>query len=337
MLKKLTILFLTVLLIFIGLEILASAEKSKEEFDWTEEKLIIASGPTAGVFEIVAAASSGVLNEKFKNVSVIPGGSGPNILILDNKDATMGITYGNNVTEAWNGRDPSPGKEIRDLQGLITLFPTAFQIWALKETEISSLEDLTKLRVCAAAPGQAPWGTFWNLMDLIGVTEEDFDANGGKIVKLSWAEGNSALRDKLIDVLIWLTLYPHPAIMDVEMTRHLKLVPISEEIVDKYMEKYPGMIRITVPKGTYKNQEEDVCGLGTIAFYAVRKDLDEEVAYNITRMLYEKRDQLAETHNLLKYLDKKTMGKNIPLEIHPGAKKFMEEIGAPVDEPVLVP
>ncbi|MEL7566826.1 MAG: TAXI family TRAP transporter solute-binding subunit [Dehalobacterium sp.] len=319
----------------------SESQEQEQEQGKTEETLkdvIIASGPSGGVMEVVAAASAEILkNELGVNGNVIPGGTGPNVKLVETKQATMGITYGNNISDAWIGKDPSPGQPVKTLQGLMGLYPNAFQIWTLKEVELSKLEDLTKLRVCASAPGQAPWQAFLDLLSLKGLSEQDFEKNGGKLVKLSWSEGCDALKDKQIDVLIWLTAYPHPAIVDVELTRDINIVGLSDEDLESYIKEHPGFFNLTIPKGTYKNQVNDIQTLGTLAFYIVHQDLSEDAAYKIAKALYENRERLGDTHATLKYITKETVAKNMPIVIHPGAQKYYHEIGVPMDEPTLIP
>ncbi len=51
-----------------------------------------------------------------------------------------------------------------------------------------------------------------------------------------------------------------------------------------------------IPSGTYKGQDEDIATFGIKALLCVRADLDEDLVYEITSILYENRDRLKDLH-----------------------------------------
>lgn len=301
-------------------------------------EIIISSGPAGGVYEIICAACSEILHRELGvNVSVIPGGGVLNIAMIHKGQANMCLTSGAGVTDAWYGKSPVLDEEIRTIRGLITMFPMPFQIWALEEAEINDFTDLTKLRVCCGTPGHSAYKIFHNLMDILEITEEDFARDGGEIVPLSWSEATAALRDRHIDVLMWLTGCPHPAIMDIEITRRLKFISMGDKLVSKYIEAYKGLSPYTIPPGTYKNQTEVAKNMGVFTFFAVHEDLDEELAYHITEALFENREELQLTYAPLSFISKEVSAKSQMVPLHPGAERYWRKIGADMEEPVLVP
>ena len=66
----------------------------------------------------------------------------------------------------------------------------------------------------------------------------------------------------------------------------------------------------------------------TGAWVVVRDDMDPELAYQLTKMLFERKDDLVKVHQSAKQLDVEKAQDVAPLELHPGAKRYYDEAGA---------
>lgn len=83
-----------------------------------------------------------------------------------------------------------------------------------------------------------------------------------------------------------------------------------------------------IPSGTYKGQDEDIATFGIKALLCVRADLDEDLVYEITSILYENRDRLKDLHPALSYTAQSGfMFNDLPIELHAGAERFYKEKG----------
>jgi len=60
----------------------------------------------------------------------------------------------------------------------------------------------------------------------------------------------------------------------------------------------------------------------------VREGFSNDLVYQITKVLREKRDALVQIHGYMKYVTDETMIKGLPVPLHPGAEKYYREIGA---------
>ena len=57
----------------------------------------------------------------------------------------------------------------------------------------------------------------------------------------------------------------------------------------------------------------------------------DEMAYWIVKLMWENRKDLVSANALLSFIDLPTVATGVQLELHPGAKKFYQEIGAKMD------
>ncbi len=301
--------------------------------------LNIGGGPSGGTFNVVATGLGDLMRAEFPDsiVGVQPGGSGPNLLRVAAGDADIGITSASNAADAWAGRDPAtPEAPIQNVRGLMTFFPSAIQIWVDADSDIHSIEDLVGRQISAGQPGQTSWNAFNNLLAVHGMTIEDLEADGGQVHHLSWSESQSALRDGQLDAVMWVALYPHSTVLATETAREIRVLSLDEERVAEYLEAHgAGFSAVTLPVGLYQGQTEPALSVGTTTFLFANDEMDDETAYRVTSAIWNNLERFQQTHALLNYIETETAGRGMFVPIHPGATRFFEEQGIPMDAPSL--
>lgn len=104
-------------------------------------------------------------------------------------------------------------------------------------------------------------------------------------------------------------------------------VQLSDETLAKLCEQ--GYDYVTVPAGTWNGQDVDIKTVGSQQCIIVSADMDEEVAYNITKALCENRDILVNTSAVLANFNPEVAGSKAltGCELHPGAARYYQEKG----------
>ena len=104
-------------------------------------------------------------------------------------------------------------------------------------------------------------------------------------------------------------------------------VQMSEETMAKLCEQ--GYDYVTVPAGTWNGQNVDILTVGSQQCIIVSADMDEEVAYQITKALCENRDILVNTSAVLANFNPEVAGSKAltGCELHPGAARYYQEMG----------
>ena len=74
---------------------------------------------------------------------------------------------------------------------------------------------------------------------------------------------------------------------------------------------------------------EDVKTAAVMATYIIDNDASEATVYNITKAIFENKDEIAAAYAKGAELNSETATNGIPAEIplHPGAEKYFKEIG----------
>ena len=108
-----------------------------------------------------------------------------------------------------------------------------------------------------------------------------------------------------------------------------KLVGLSDAQIDAVNAKYPFLLPMEIPAGSYPGQDAVLKTVGSYSYLLARADLPEEVAYRLARAIHQAQPSLAER---LKQ-GRDTLPENTwkaagdAARIHPGALRYLVEIG----------
>ncbi len=142
---------------------------------------------------------------------------------------------------------------------------------------------------------------------------------------LSYADEFTQLGDKNLDICFMLAGYPASAATQIAATHKIKFIDIEEEHFVNLIKGYPYYTKIVVPKEVYK-WEKDALAIGVPNVLIVNNDLDEELVYKITKAIVENLDELRETNATAIQIDL-NKAKGIPIPFHPGAERYLKEVG----------
>lgn len=107
------------------------------------------------------------------------------------------------------------------------------------------------------------------------------------------------------------------------------MIPQDVLKIESLAEKIPGWVPVEYPGGRYKGQDESVTVAAGLCGIAASKDLPDDIVYNITKALYDFRQEIADGYPCYTYMveNDKNLLKGIPIPLHPGAERFWREKG----------
>ncbi|MGE5577815.1 MAG: TAXI family TRAP transporter solute-binding subunit, partial [Syntrophothermus sp.] len=122
---------------------------------------------------------------------------------------------------------------------------------------------------------------------------------------------------------------PTAAVIDMFTSGDVKLLSLSDAEINALIKKYPWYFKFTIPKGTYKGQDQDVQTVAVANVLIVREDLPEDLVYNLVKALYDHRDVLINAHKAAEdfKLEDGLKGITGVVDLHPGAARFFKEKG----------
>ncbi|RTL66076.1 MAG: TAXI family TRAP transporter solute-binding subunit [Hyphomicrobiales bacterium] len=313
------------LMLGIGIVVAATAANAQTK------QLTIATGGTGGVYYPLAGGFGTIISKEIPGTTAtaeVTGGSIDNMRLVGSGNADLAFTQVDTAVDAVNGRDKFTKK--LPIRALAVLYNNLMQIVTLEGNGITKFEDMKGKRISTGAPGS---GTEIFAIRLIEAAGMDKDKDM-KRERLSAAESANALKDQKVEAFMFVAGAPTSAITDVAASPGIKMVMIDHGyLVDKIVAKYgPVYVPYTIAKGTYPNQEKDNQVAAVWNILAARDDFPEDMAYKLTKLMLEKREDLGKVHKEalnIKVENQKSANAGIPW--HPGALKYFAEAGIKVD------
>jgi TRAP transporter TAXI family solute receptor len=198
---------------------------------------------------------------------------------------------------------------------------------ALEGSGITSLADLRGKRVSIGAPGSGTEVNAAAILNANGITYDDIDEQ-----RLNFNETADALSNGDIDAGIWSVGAPTSSIMNLATTKDIVLIALSEAEMAAARGADPVFAMTTLPGGTYEGVAEDTPVLGVPNVLVVSSDMSDDLAYNITRAMFEQIESLRAVHPAANETSVEFTMLATPIPLHPGAIRYYEEIGATVPD-----
>ncbi|AEA46471.1 TAXI family TRAP transporter solute-binding subunit [Archaeoglobus veneficus] len=298
-----------------------------EETKATPEEIhvTILTGGAAGTYYPIGGAMANVINEHVKGVkatAVTSGASVANARKIGNGEAELALLQNDIAYYAYTGTEMFKDNKIENIRGVATLYPEVVQIVTLKDKGIKTIYDLKGKRVAVGAPGSGTAVAALQILGTVGIDESNTD-----IRYLNFKEVADALKDGTIDAGFIVAGVPTAAVSDIAAVKDVQIVEIPDEIFQKLSEQYKFYIQYTIPAGSYKGVDEDVKSVAVLAMLATREDMPEDVIYEITKAIFEHRDELVAAHKRAEDITLETALDGMSIPLHPGAEKYYKEKG----------
>ncbi|MFA5538079.1 MAG: TAXI family TRAP transporter solute-binding subunit [Gemmobacter sp.] len=295
-----------------------------------QTELSIATGGTGGVYYPYGGGLAELIGRHIDGYSAaaeVTGASVENMALISRFDSDMALVLADTVYAAYHGTEPFATNPIPETRALASIYPNAVQIVTLADSGISSIADLRGQRVSVGAPGSGTEVSARVILEANGITYDDFTPE-----RLNFNETADALRDGDIVAGFWSVGPPTSSIMNLAATRSISVISFTEEEIANSIEAEPTFAPYTLPAGTYDGVDQAVPTISTPNVLVVHADMDEELAYQVTRVLYEHVDELIAIHPAANdtTIDFSLTSTHVPF--HPGAIRYYEEAGATVPD-----
>lgn len=283
----------------------------------------IGTGGTAGTYFPLGGAFAEIWNTNIKGINATAQSTGASVaninLLMDNKVEVV-IVQNDTALYAHDGVMMFEGQEFNKLRGLATLYSEPLQI-VTTDPNIKSVADLKGKKLAVGAIGSGVEANARQIIAAAGMDfEKDIDAKF-----LSFAEASAGLKDKQVDAAFLTAGIPTAAIQDLSAQNDVYIVAIEGDIAATLKDNYKFFTDYVIPANTYKGQTADVNTLTVKSMLCVSADMDEALAYALTKQIYENLDRVVLAHNVGKFITKESAMEAMPIELHPGAARYFNE------------
>ena len=289
-----------------------------------QEFINVLTGGTSGVYYPLGVALSEIYGQN------IPGAraqvqatkaSVENLNLLQAGRGEIAFTLGDSLKEGWAGNKEAgfPG-ELTKLRGIAAIYPNFVQIVASKESGITSLEQLKGKSLSVGAPASGTELNARAIFEAAGLTYNDL----GKLEYLPFAESVELMKNRQLDSTLQSAGLGVASLRDLATSVPINVVAVAPEIVEKIGAPFIAEI---IPAGTYEGQSEDVPTAAVGNFLVSHEGVSEEIAYQMTKLLFENLDKMAASHSAANAIDVNKALDGMPVPLHPGAERYYKEIG----------
>ncbi|WP_298054184.1 TAXI family TRAP transporter solute-binding subunit [uncultured Paenalcaligenes sp.] len=285
----------------------------------------VLTGGQSGVYYPLGVALSQLYAQEIPGVKAtaqVTKASAENMNLLQAGRGELAWALADSVSDAWQGNaEAGFTQKLDKLRGLSGTYNNYIQIVANADTGITKLEDLKGKRISV---GAARSGTELNaraIFKAAGLSYDDFS----KVEYLPFGESVELMKNRQLDATLQSAGLGVSSIRDLATSVKIVVVPVPNEVVEKVGDAaYQTAI---IPANTYAGQTEDLPTAAIPNFLVTHSGVSDELAYQMTKVLYEHLDVLQSSHNAAKAIRIENAVKGMPVPIHPGAERYYKEKG----------
>lgn len=291
------------------------------------KRLSIATGGTAGVYYPLGGGMANVLSRHLPGVEAtaeVTSASVDNLRLIAAGKADIAFSLADTALDGYNGAGKF--KEKLPIRAIAVLYANKSQWVTVEGNGIQKMADLKGRRISTGAPGSGTEVIALRMLEAYGINP-DKDV---KREKLSVAESANALKDGKIDAFFWSGGVPTAGITDLAATPGIKIKLLDHaDAIPAMVKKWgPLYVKGIIPAKSYPGQDHDIAEADVYNVLVVNEKMDEKLAYEITKTLFERKADLVAVHqeanniNLALQYDGGS-----PIPFHPGAMKYFAEKG----------
>ena len=293
-----------------------------------KDNLILGTGGTTGTYYAIGGVMATVLNgvlEESELTVTSTGASKANIQMIDDGDADLATVQNDVMYYAYTGTDlfASEGA-YESFSAIAGLYDETVQIVTC-DSSIATVADLAGKTVSV---GDAGSGVEFNAKQILEAYDLSFDDIS--VVNASFGDSAESLKDGKIDAAFVVAGAPTTAVVDLATVKDVSIVQLDEEHIAKLQDKYSFYTETVIPANTYTGVEEDAMTVSVRATLIVATDISEDAVYELTKDLFEYKDELAAGHDKFSLLNLEDAVKGIEVPFHPGAATYYAEQGIEV-------
>jgi len=305
------IVFVTSIILFGGLNVYAS-----------QNFMSLATASMGGTYYIVGSGLAEIIAKNVPEIKInatIAQGSVGNPKLVDSMEADLGMTNYWAASKAIKGEEPYEKK--LNISGICPLQFSILQLTTFtKKEDINTVADLKGKRIAVGPAGGGGVKIFKTILPF-------WDLNFDDIIPsyISYGEGSDALRDGNVDVTMPHGAPPLQAISRLTLQHKIKIISLEEDKLSAINQQYPYFEKTIIPANTYKGIKENITSVGCRDILIVNSSISDDIVYKITEAIYNHLQDLRAIHPSIKNISFDGY-KNSLLPLHPGAKKFYDEM-----------
>ncbi|BDG60204.1 TAXI family TRAP transporter solute-binding subunit [Caldinitratiruptor microaerophilus] len=286
-------------------------------------QLRMMTGPQGGTWTPLGGAIAEMVQKEIPGVTITvqPGAGIANVKAIHEGKADLGFGNANSTADGYEGRPPFE-TATKDVLNLVTLYNQYFQMIVPADSGIKSVADLKGKRLATQPKGNTGEQITREVLEVYGLKYEDL----AKVHFVSYSDAVELIKNRQADAFMLITTIPASSVMDLATGRAIRVLSLPDDKLAALRQKNKGYAKLVIPKGTYPGQDEDAVTVGTYTHLIASEKVPADLAYRITKLVVDNRDQLAAIASAIKGMTPEKMAVDVGVPFHPGAKRFFDEV-----------
>jgi len=256
-------------------------------------------------------------------------GPNQNIVLVQRREIEMGMVTMGVALQAWNGQGEwTQGNRFRDIRAMFPMYDTPFHGIALKSSGITNHAQLAGKNIGIGPRGGTP-GTYYPLM---------LNHLGYRPAALRFGSASAIagqLQDRLLDAFVFASGVPVPAFAEIEVQADVNYLDFTAAEIENLTRQFPELAAGTLPMGTYRKQERPLNIVGMYNFAIVHRSMPDDLVYEMTKAVLGQNARLRQAIAAASETLAENWTKNSFLPFHPGAARYLREVGQRVPDNLI--
>jgi hypothetical protein len=278
--------------------------------------------PLGGMLAQLISNKATIGGKKLSATAETSGASVANAQLLGRKDIESAFVAADILDAAFNGKGQFEGKPLKNLRALGALYPEQVQLITATKSNVRSFRDLKGKSISSGSPGSGQWQLLGDLLEAYGMTRKDIGEDLS-----SFTQSVDKIKDGNLVASLITAGAPTSSITELANGHDIRIVPLAGPEMETLRKKQPYYAQVQLPANTYKGQPAPVDTLAVMAVWATHADMSNDMAYEVTKALYENTEILGQVHPKGKEISLKTALQSVSIPLHPGAERFYKEKG----------
>ena len=289
-----------------------------------EQFINILTGGTSGVYYPLGVAIGKIYGDKIPGIRAqvqATKASVENLNLIEQGRGELAFTLGDSLKAAVDG-DEEAGfkKKLSKLRTIAAIYPNYIQIVATAESGIKTLADLKGKTLSVGAPKSGTELNSRAILKAAGMTYKDLK----QVQYLPFAESVDLMKNRQLDATLQSAGLGVASLKDLSSSSEINVVAVPKATVDKIG---PPFVSVIIPANTYTGQKSDVETAAVINYLVTSSDVSDDVAYQMTKQIFENLPELANAHVAGKDIKLEKAATGSPAPLHPGAIRYYKEKG----------
>ena len=284
-------------------------------------------GPSGGTFQYFSNGMSVRLSKKLEGVKVsnqASNGSTENLRKVNGAKADFGIVYSGDLYLGRNGRLTGDTNKYENVYAVSFLYKAPAQLAVLKDSGITTVEQLEGKRVGLGGPGSGAAASAERFFSTTGMWD--------KIDRqfLGYTKAAAAIKDGHLDAMWILAGYPTRALIELAATKEIILLDVGEAGMKYGLDKsHPFYQPLQIPANTYDGVTTETGSFFDSALWVAGKHTPAKYVYSALKDIYSQEglEYLINVKSTAKQMSVAGGVTGIVTPLHPGAAKFWTEKG----------